>query len=67
MIRKIDAPFGGIQLIICGDFLQLPPVTPNGKERKFAFQVNTNQINAKYVNSLHVGNGSYNSVFGIRN
>jgi hypothetical protein len=25
-IRKQDLPFGGIQLILCGDFFQLPPV-----------------------------------------
>lgn len=25
-IRNNDKPFGGIQLILCGDFLQLPPV-----------------------------------------
>lgn len=31
-MRRDDRPFGGIQLVVCGDFLQLPPV--NGE---FAF------------------------------
>lgn len=26
LIREDSRPFGGIQLVICGDFLQLPPV-----------------------------------------
>lgn len=35
-IRGRDEPFGGIKLILCGDFLQLPPVK-QGKTR-FCFQ-----------------------------
>lgn len=30
-IRKVDRPFGGIQLVVVGDFLQLPPVAKDGK------------------------------------
>ncbi|RLW06011.1 hypothetical protein DV515_00004851 [Chloebia gouldiae] len=37
-VRKRDEPFGGIQLIICGDFLQLPPVSKANEETKFCFQ-----------------------------
>lgn len=37
-IRRNDKPFGGIQLIVIGDFLQLPPVEKNGKEPRFAFE-----------------------------
>ncbi|CAJ0576068.1 unnamed protein product, partial [Mesorhabditis spiculigera] len=42
--RKIRCPndrplvFGGIQLVITGDFLQLPPVVPRGQEPKFCFE-----------------------------
>lgn len=36
-MKKNDVPFGGIQLIVCGDFYQLPPVTPNA-EPIFAFE-----------------------------
>ncbi|XP_014371253.2 ATP-dependent DNA helicase PIF1 [Papilio machaon] len=38
-VRKNDKPFGGIQLILCGDFLQLPPVVDKSKNaKKFCFQ-----------------------------
>ncbi|XP_026321289.1 ATP-dependent DNA helicase PIF1 [Hyposmocoma kahamanoa] len=38
-VRKNDKPFGGIQLILCGDFLQLPPVVEKGKNgKRFCFQ-----------------------------
>nr|XP_056701009.1 ATP-dependent DNA helicase PIF1 [Euleptes europaea] len=37
-IRKCENPFGGIQLIICGDFLQLPPVSKGTEQSKFCFQ-----------------------------
>lgn len=41
-IRKNGRPFGGIQLVITGDFFQLPPVPENGKkEAKFAFDAAT--------------------------
>ncbi|XP_062569791.1 ATP-dependent DNA helicase PIF1-like [Saccostrea cucullata] len=38
VVRKNDNPFGGIQLIICGDFLQLPPVTKGTDKKTFCFQ-----------------------------
>lgn len=27
LVRRSNAPFGGLQLLLCGDFLQLPPVS----------------------------------------
>ena len=40
-IRGNGKPFGGIQLIITGDFFQLPPVPDYGKAAKFAFDAGT--------------------------
>lgn len=38
-IRKNSKPFGDIQLILCGDFFQLPPVSKDhSKPMKFAFE-----------------------------
>uniref|UniRef100_A0A8C0XE59 ATP-dependent DNA helicase PIF1 n=1 Tax=Castor canadensis TaxID=51338 RepID=A0A8C0XE59_CASCN len=37
-VRQRNKPFGGIQLIICGDFLQLPPVTKGSQPPQFCFQ-----------------------------
>ena len=36
-VREDDRPFGGIQLVLCGDFLQLPPVSRGG-EKGFCFE-----------------------------
>ncbi|SCU90468.1 LAME_0E08702g1_1 [Lachancea meyersii CBS 8951] len=37
-LRKSHAPFGGIQIILSGDFFQLPPVNKNNNDvTKFAF------------------------------
>ncbi len=41
IIRKKPRPFGGIQLVITGDFFQLPPVPDSGKLAKFAFEAAT--------------------------
>lgn len=33
IIRENDLPMGGIQVILCGDFFQLPPVSKKGKSK----------------------------------
>ncbi|CDK28314.1 unnamed protein product [Kuraishia capsulata CBS 1993] len=37
-LRKNTKPFGGIQLVVCGDFFQLPPVSSRDSEVSFAFE-----------------------------
>ncbi|CAA6803414.1 MAG: putative helicase [uncultured Sulfurovum sp.] len=36
--KSTDAPFGGVQVVISGDFFQLPPVSKTPKEKRFAWQ-----------------------------
>jgi ATP-dependent DNA helicase PIF1 len=37
-IRDSDKPFGGIQVVFVGDFMQLPPVFSHNEEERFAFE-----------------------------
>jgi ATP-dependent DNA helicase PIF1 len=37
ILRSSQEPFGGMQIIVTGDFFQLPPVNPH-KIPKFAFE-----------------------------
>lgn len=37
-IRKNNMPFGGIQVVLSGDFFQLPPISRGGSAVRFAFE-----------------------------
>jgi len=40
-MKDSDAPFGGMQIILCGDFFQLPPISRMGEPAaKFAYESN---------------------------
>jgi ATP-dependent DNA helicase PIF1 len=39
-VREVDAPFGGLQVILCGDFFQLPPINRD-RDTDASFVVNS--------------------------
>lgn len=51
LVRENDAPFGGIQVILIGDFFQLPPVEKeNDIEKKYCFDSSVwDDLNLKNV------------------
>ncbi|KAL6708573.1 DNA helicase [Coniothyrium glycines] len=52
-IRNNGRPFGGIQLVITGDFFQLPPVPESGRQAKFAFDACTWTTSIEHTIGLH--------------
>lgn len=52
-IRNNARPFGGIQLVITGDFFQLPPVPENNRVAKFAFDAATWSTSVEHTIGLH--------------
>jgi len=51
LIKSTDLPFGGIQLIVIGDFLQLPPVSKDNQAINFAFE-STAWKEANFINKV---------------
>lgn len=52
-LRNNGRPFGGIQLVITGDFFQLPPVPDSGRVAKFAFDAATWNTTIQHTIGLH--------------
>lgn len=55
-IHNNTKPFGGIQIILVGDFFQLPPVGKYGEERLFAFEASAwkeANFNVCYLTEQH--------------
>jgi len=48
-VRKNKLPFGGIQVIFCGDFAQLPPVMTQDLEREFLEEGSSAEVASSVV------------------
>ncbi len=56
-MKRNECPFGGMQIIVCGDFFQLPPVTRGEVlESEFAYKADawlTSQFTVCYLSEQH--------------
>lgn len=52
-ILNKDQAFGGMQVVLCGDFFQLPPVASKSDETQFAFESNAWKLGDFHVCYLH--------------
>lgn len=48
-----EKPFGGMQIVLCGDFFQLPPVAASVIESQFAFEATSWELADFHVCYLH--------------
>jgi len=53
IIKNNGRPFGGIQLVITGDFFQLPPVPEGGKPARFCFDAHSWNTVVEHTIGLH--------------
>lgn len=54
--KRSTEPFGGMQIVMCGDFFQLPPVTRGNEDGRFAYKSNVwNEMDLKicYLEEQH--------------
>ncbi len=64
-IRRSTEPFGGIQLIVSGDFLQLPPVTKGKDKANFCFQVLLFSFKAQTKNNNYISSKTNKWSFSV--
>ncbi|KAG6555887.1 hypothetical protein Mapa_002529 [Marchantia paleacea] len=68
IVRKDSRPFGGIQLVVTGDFYQLPPVNPENPVKYFAFEAECwNRCFHLQVELLHVFRQADEEFVGLLN